>query len=69
VTSLAELVAFGRELSANPEDPAAAPFLEALARWIEDSYLTPGDPPHEIDGSTPTWSLFATMLAAGDGYE
>jgi len=70
-----DLVAFveelGQDLKDHPdswENPDLSRFLDALARWIEDSdgyYENRGVPIPQM----PEWKTFAEMLAAARIYE
>ena len=72
VGSLADLALFARQLgteAAGAENPTTERFLEALAAWIEDSYVGKASPPpHGID-AVPSWNVFAIMLTAALEYE
>jgi hypothetical protein len=70
VQSLEDFAVFVRRLSAEPralaENPTTDRYLEALATWIEDSFLIPM---HRAERPEPSWSAFAEMLTAATVYE
>lgn len=73
VDSLEDFVAFVRRLSEDGgeswENPTAARYLEALAEWVESSFVSSGVPMHGIPRPEPSWSAFAMMLIAATQYE
>jgi transglutaminase-like putative cysteine protease len=73
VRSLEDFAAFARGLSTEPTEQwrSATPqaYLEALAAWVEDSFLYEGEPMHGLERPEPSWSTFATMLRAAAIYE
>jgi hypothetical protein len=72
VRSLEEFAAFARDLSTEPTEWSSATpeaYLEALAAWLEDSFLRQGVPLHGVERPEPSWSAFATMLQAATVYE
>jgi hypothetical protein len=75
VQTVEDFVEFVRRLSADQspeweERRATAEFLEAMAAWVEDSWVGEGAPMHGIPRpDPPSWSAFAQALLGATVYE